>query len=132
MWRYIINNEIEGNTSMASTGLEGAFALSAKAVDAAVTQTSAGAYALGNTKDGTFYISYVGRSDSDLNARLKQWVGKYPQFKASYFGSPKAAFEKECHLWHDFGGPEGRLDNTIHPDRPANSGWGCPRCRIFS
>lgn len=44
--------------------------------------------------------------------------------------SAKAAFEKECHNYHDFGGKE-KLDNTIHPDRPAGSGWKCPCCKIF-
>jgi hypothetical protein len=41
----------------------------------------------------------------------------------------KAAFEKECHLFHDFG--ETSLDNKIHPARPSGSNWKCPRCRIL-
>ena len=42
----------------------------------------------------------------------------------------KAAFEKECVNYHDFGESK-LLDNSIHPDRPAGSGWKCPRCSIF-
>lgn len=54
-----------------------------------VNKTSAGNYALGYTKDKTFYI---GRSDSDLKIRLLSHVasGKYD----SYTTSPKTAFEK--------------------------------------
>ncbi len=112
---------------MASTGLKGPHALTKESIDANVTATSPGAYALGKTKEGTFYISYVGRSDGDVNDRLKDHVGKYSQFKFGYFSSPKAAFEKECHLYHDFSPPA----NDVHPARPSGSGWVCPACTIF-
>lgn len=116
---------------MASLDMQGPFDLDNKSIDANVTKTSAGNYALGKVENGTFYVSYVGRSDSDVNSRLKQWVGeKYSKFKFSYATSPKAAFEKECKNFHDFGGTE-KLDNDIHPDRPDNSGWKCPVCKIF-
>ena len=115
---------------MASSGLKGPHTLSADGVDRAVTKTSAGAYALGCVDtQNTFAISYVGRSDNDIGKRLKDHIGKYKQFKFDYFGSPKAAFEKECNLYHDFG--ETALDNNIHPARPADSDWKCPRCKTF-
>lgn len=112
---------------MASTGWNNYYSLSITEIDRVITRTSAGAYALGAVSNNTFNISYIGRSDSDLNARLKQHVGKYIHFKAGYLDSPKAAFEKECHLFHDFS----PTDNTIHPDRPNGSGWKCPRCNKF-
>jgi hypothetical protein len=112
---------------MASTGLNGPYALTTDRIDVAITKTSPGAYALGVTTDGTFYVSYVGRSDTDVNARLKNHVGSYKHFKYGYFSSPKAAFEKECNLYHDFD----NLDNDVHPARPAGSNWTCPRCRTF-
>jgi hypothetical protein len=112
---------------MASTGLKGAYALANDKIDEVVTKTSAGAYALGKSEDETFYVSYVGRSDSDVNSRLKKHVGKYKHFKYDYFSSPKAAFEKECNMYHDFS----NLDNDVHPARPAGSSWTCPRCRVF-
>ena len=112
---------------MASSGLNGEYALTESGVDTNVTRTSAGAYALGRTEDKTFLISYVGRSDDDVNARLKQHVGDYAKFKYGYFSSAKSAFEKECNLYHDFDPP----DNKIHPDRPNNSNWSCPRCSKF-
>jgi hypothetical protein len=112
---------------MASSGLSGPYALNEATIDSIVTRKSPGAYALGNTSDNTYYINYVGRSDIDLNARLKQHVGAYPQFKYGYQPSPKAAFDKECGLYHDFQPP----DNKVHPARPQGSGWSCPRCDIF-
>lgn len=122
-----------GGVVMASLGLSHSpYALSATEVDKQVTRTSAGNYALGTYKDGTFYVHYVGRSDSDVNQRLKDHVaaGTYSHFKFDYATSPKAAFEKECANYHDFGGSQ-KLDNTIHPDRPANAGWKCPHCNTF-
>ncbi|GGF28982.1 hypothetical protein GCM10011611_38830 [Aliidongia dinghuensis] len=117
---------------MASTGLTGPYAHTSAEVDNQVTRTSAGAYALGRTdSSGTFLVSYVGRSDDDLNNRLKTHASNatYKQFKYGYMGSSKAAFEKECTLYHDFG--ESSLDNKIHPARPANSTWSCPKCTTF-
>lgn len=114
---------------MASSGLRGPYTLSSTGVDGAVTRTAPGAYALGAIRENTFYISYVGRSDGDVGGRLKQHVGHYRQFKFDFFASPKAAFEKECNLFHDFGATS--LDNKVHPARPQGSGWKCPRCSVF-
>lgn len=115
---------------MASSGLNGPYPLTNAGVEGAVKSVSPGAYALGSTNSsgGSFMIDYVGRSDDDVGARLKQHVPeRYPQFKFGYFSSAKAAFEKECHLYHDFNPP----DNKVHPARPRNTNWTCPRCRIF-
>lgn len=108
---------------MALTGLKGPFRLTHEKIDEVVTQTSPGAYALGRY-DGAFYISYVGRSDDDINKRLHDWAGEYSYFKFDYFPSAKAAYEKECRLWHDFRPP----DNKSHPSKPEGSGWKCPVC----
>lgn len=115
---------------MASLDMQGPFALSADDIDQRITRTQAGNYALGKVEKEKFIVQYVGRSDSDVAGRLRQHIGKYPKFKYSYATSPKAAFEKECKNFHDFGGSE-KLANKIHPDRPANSGWKCPFCQIF-
>jgi len=115
---------------MPQTGLRGPYALDSDTIDRIVTRTSAGAYALGKVEDASFYVSYVGRSDDDINRRLKDWVGKYSKFKFEYYDSPKAAFEKECSLYHDFGEKE-KLDNDKHPQRPEDSNWKCPSCNIF-
>ena len=117
---------------MASLGMNGPYDLTTSEIDRVITKTSAGNYALGYVNDdNVFIVQYVGRSDSDVNGRLKTWVGKkYKKFKYSYASSPKAAFEKECENYHDFGESE-KLDNSMHPDRPNESGWKCPRCKIF-
>ena len=121
---------------MPSTGFGKSYPLNNETIDSVVTEESAGTYVLGHikTKKGkekkTFVVEYVGRSDDDINGRLKKWVDKYPMFKFGYYGSPKAAFEKECNIYHDFGEKE-LLDNDRHPDRPKNANWKCPRCDIF-
>jgi len=117
---------------MASLNMQGSYSLTSAEIDANVTRTSAGNYALGYTNDnGAFTVQYVGRSDSDVNGRLHDWTGKsYKKFKYSYAMSPKAAFEKECQNFHDFGGTS-KLHNDAHPARPDNTGWKCPVCDIF-
>ena len=59
----------------------GAYALSHEAVDEALTRTSPGNYALGYMVDGTFMVSYVGRSDGDLREELHAWVGAPSRFE---------------------------------------------------
>lgn len=118
---------------MASLGMNGPYSLSTDEIDRVVTQKSPGNYALGYVSDSTFCPRYVGRSDEDVKARLKTWVGvnsRYKSFKFSYASSAKAAFEKECGNYHDFGGKD-KLDNGQHPERPDGTGWKCPVCDIF-
>jgi hypothetical protein len=115
---------------MAWLDMQGPYPLVQKAIDEIVSRTSPGNYALGKTNtEGKFVPNYVGRSDDDVNGRLKQWVGvsPYPLFKYSYATSAKAAFEKECKNYHDFKPSE----NKFHPARPKDSSWDCPVCAIF-
>lgn len=109
-----------------NAGLQGPYTLADIVIDGNVPVRSPGVYALGRMGSGKiFYIHYVGRSDTDVNHRLKQHIGKYLQFKFKCYGSAKAAFEKECYLYHEF--DPSRLDNEIHP--ASREGWQCPRCR---
>ena len=112
---------------MASSGLRGPYPLTEDGINENVTRRSPGVYALGYSKNRKFHIKYVGRSDSDVGGRLHDHEGTHSQFKFEYYASSKAAFEKECHLYHDFDPPE----NKIHPDRPAGKDWECPVCTIF-
>lgn len=101
-------------------------------VNRVVTRTQAGNYALGYQKEDTFIVKYVGRADSDVADRLLKHAdkAKYARFKFSYASSEKAAYEKECQNYHDFGEKES-LDNKIHPDLPDNSKkWKCPVCDV--
>ncbi len=117
---------------MSISGLHGPLYLAAAVIDRHLIRTSPGVYALGETQGPNFVIRYVGRSDLDLAERLKDWIGRYRQFKFAYYASAKAAYEKECTLWHDFGGPAGRLDNARHPARPMGGRWQCARCDVFA
>ena len=115
---------------MASLEMLGPYIFTSAEIDRVVTKTSPGNYGLGYSND-TFTVQYIGRSDSDVNQELKaRLAAKYKHFKYSYATSRKAAFEKECHNYHDFGGNE-KLDNEIHPSRPAGTDWECPVCTIF-
>jgi hypothetical protein len=115
---------------MVSLDMAGFYELDVETIDSTVTRTCCGNYGLGYIKDGDFYVKYVGRSDTDLKARLKNHIGNYKYFKYSYATSPKAAFEKECQNFHDFGETE-KLDNKMHPDRPKDTNWKCPVCKIY-
>jgi len=62
---------------MSSLNMTGPYKLDAETIDNQVTKTSPGNYALGKKNDeGTFLVNYVGRSDSDVNRRLKDWIGE--------------------------------------------------------
>ena len=116
---------------MPNLEMNGPYELTNEIIDSLVNDNKMGNYALGYVKNKTFYVVYVGRSDTNLNARLKDHVGekeKYKCFKFSYATSIKSAYEKECQNWHDFGDEEGQLDNKIHPDKPADSTFACPVC----
>lgn len=117
---------------MTSLNMEGPHPLNDAEINKQVTGKFPGNYGLGHTNErGTFIVQRVGRSDVDVNDRLHDWVGKkYKKFKYSYASSRKAAFEKECRNYHDFGGKE-KLDNKVHPDRPNGTDWKCPVCKIF-
>ena len=112
---------------MASSGLRGPFPLTEDSIKNNVIRRSPGAYALGHQDGNTFYISYVGRSDTDVGGRLRDHVGASPQFKYGYYAAGIEVFEKECRLYHDFGSS----GNKRHPDRPAGKAWECPVCTIF-
>ena len=86
-----------------------------------------GNYAFGYLNDvGRFVVRYVGRSDTDLNDRIKHGIRdmkadptlRYERFKFSYADSALEAYEKECRNYHDFGGDEGLLKNDDHPAKP--------------
>ena len=110
--------------------LSGPFSFTPQTIDAVITKKSPGVYALGYTFNNTFYIQRVGRSDFDLNARLKsdEYKGKYNQFKALYYPTADAAFHAECELWHTYGLTD---SNPNHPARPTGKNHKCNHCKIF-
>lgn len=114
---------------MKSLNMKGPFPYTQEEIDKRVPAGVIGNYAFGYSTDGSdFYVQYVGRSDKDLLTRINHSLGEYTHFKFSVASTEKEAYEKECKNWHDFGGPEGKLDNDIHPDSPDYSGLECPYC----
>ena len=109
-----------------STGLYGPHYLDANSIRANVSGIGPGAYALGRMNGNIFVVCRVGRSDSDLAERLQKHINTgYTAFKFAFYPTPQQAFEKECSLFHDWGGID-VLDNEIHPDRPSHTNWACP------
>jgi hypothetical protein len=113
---------------MPVSGLHGPHPLTGAGVSNNVKGIGAGAYILGYSDKEGFHVQYAGRSDDDLAGRLQQHTPEYyKEFKYGFLSSAKAAFEKECQLFHDFSPQE----NKIHPARPRGSNWTCPRgCRL--
>jgi len=113
---------------MTHTGLSGPYRLNFDAIDTVVRKRSPGVYALGHADPaGRFCVNHVGRADDDLRGRLLDTIGSDLLFKYGYFDSDRAAFERECELFHDISPPR----NRVHPDRRKGTTWECPRCRLF-
>ena len=111
-----------------NAGLMGPYRLGFDEIERVVRLTAPGVLALGFCGgDDRFNIRHIGRSDDDIRAQLRAYIGSETQFKFGYCLSPQAAFEKECELFHDFRPPCTRL----HPSRALATDWTCPRCRIF-
>ena len=114
--------------AMANIGLLGPFQLSYDEINKAVPKKGPGAFALGHKgPDGRFYISFVGRADTDIRDRLLNLIGSGNLFKYRFTPTTEAAFHAECELFHGFRPP----GNHMHPDRPAGTNWECPQCRFF-
>jgi hypothetical protein len=100
------------------------YALTSERIDEVVTITLPGVYLLDKSTTGAFAVNYVGRADDDIAKRLKQHAtdGYYKFFQFEYQTSAKAAFDRECELYHYYP----NLDNIIHPARPKNTYYSCP------
>lgn len=122
---------------MPSLNMGSSYPLTEENVNTKIGENRIGNYAYGYLNDqGAFIVKYVGRSDSDLRTRIKHGIAefrdnpklKYEQFKFSYADTEEEAYMKECRNYHDFGGPDGLLENHIHPDSPDGYDWHCPIC----
>jgi hypothetical protein len=111
---------------LVGTGLHGPFPLSSDSIDEELVDECPGAYALGFIdRFGRFSITYVGSAGEDLKSKLKSHIGTATQFKFRHFVQQRQAFEKECEMFHQFM-PVG---NFLHPSRPRDTDWTCPKCR---
>ena len=122
---------------MATVNMGRSYDLTYDEINNNIEEGRIGNYAFGylNNK-GRFVVRYVGRSDTDLNDRIKHGITdmetdpslRYERFKFSYAESAIEAYEKECRNYHDFGGDEGMLTNKDHPAKPSGYSGVCPVC----
>ncbi len=101
-------------------------------ISAVIPENVKGNYILGDlNEDGDFIVKYVGRSDSNLKTRIGHDIGKYKHFYYSIADTAREAYDQECLMWHLYGGEEGNLDNSIHPDKPTDDHSAeCFLCRL--
>lgn len=108
--------------------LRGPLALEDHVIDDEISRESAGAYVLEESRDLVrFHVTYVGRSDRNINNQLHVHVGSYKRFQFQYCSSAEEAFQEECNLYHHF---EPR-DNPVHPRRQPGTTWKCPQCKLL-
>jgi hypothetical protein len=96
----------------------GPFPLTSGAVESNVTRNRIGHFGLGYLQDDVFHIRYVGRSDVDLSARLKEFAGKYPVFAFCYADSPYQAYARELECYYLLARIQ-TLDNEEEPVKPS-------------
>ena len=100
-------------------------ALTEANIAGAIGYKTPGVYVLGVLNPGqVMSVSYVGRSDDDLAAKLRRHLGNYPGFAYAIKTSPLEAYTVECALYHKLQPSR----NSSHPLRPANETWLCPVC----
>ena len=91
----------------------------AQAVKDTARETRPGVYLLARGQ----HVNYVGWAGRDLRASLTQHLGKgYNVFCFEYARSPRAAFRKDCELYHHYR----PIDNQGHPVPPRGTKWRCP------
>ena len=99
----------------------GPYSLDFETIDINVLSNSIGNYLICSLgKDGKYYVLYVGRSDVDLNDRLKDHVNEEQNYKYFFFKYAKSdvdAYNVECKCYHEYGENE-KLNNIYHPDKP--------------
>ena len=95
-----------------------------------VPEKMSGFYRLGNLEGSKFCVGYVGRSDYDLRARLRQHAdtGKFCFFDFKVTDKYEA-FLLECREWHILNtASDDVLTNINHPAAPKGKPFICPYC----
>lgn len=103
--------------------MSGPHSLTRQTVKREAKAGSIGVYLLRNSRTGP--PRYVGRSDTDVQDRLMDYVrdDDYSYFSVEHYNSTRRAWNREANLYHYH---KSTLDNKRHPAAPA--GMGCPRC----
>lgn len=89
-----------------------------KDIDQEIPENRIGNYALGFMLRGIFIPRYIGRSDTDLNRRLKEHHEGYTHFTFSCAETVIQAYDTECKHYHAFNDLNEPFDNIIHPKKP--------------
>jgi len=114
--------------------MEGPYLLNETNIDKYVS-SKPGAYLLTHTNGDKNTVIYVGRSDGDLNSRLKDHLPenetnncikgkKVDKFYFQHTDTAEAAYELECQWYHQYN----PTCNDMHPDKSSSS-WECPVCK---
>lgn len=86
-----------------------------------------------NSKDGKYYIQYVGRDDVNVNRRLKEHVAAveagnepsgYTHFQFMIQTCKTDAYRQECEDYHKY---EKFIYNQRHPQKPDGMNCKCPK-----
>ena len=108
--------------------MNGPYDLSFDTLERVLSKGRRGVFSVGYVdREDRFRVQSVGRDDYDLRARLCELIGSSAMFKFALINDSRAAFERECELFHDLRPPS----NFIHPSRPSGTDWKCPRCVQF-
>jgi hypothetical protein len=101
------------------------YPLKEEVIDAVTPEDGKGIFVL--SYDGT-QDAWVGRADESLRDSLMDFVGIYAFFYHECIDPVGERFNRECEIFHSFGGDRGQLDNVGHPQPPAESNLTCPIC----
>ena len=98
------------------------------------TRATPGAYILTRYQDDEYIAKYAGRSDDDVNGRLKEHLPdrekdacirkeKPTHSYVTHTSTAQAAYEQECRDYHEYS----PTCNKVHPKK-TYSWWSCPVC----
>ncbi len=113
--------------------MNGPYVLVPDKIDENVVPNLPGNYAVGYISENDFIVLYAGRSEKDINAKIKSWVYRKSDclfFKFSIAKFQEDAFYKECINYHDFVGST-NLKSNKHPSHDKTVDWKCPRCGVY-
>lgn len=101
--------------------MRGPIVLSEENINDNVKNGDIGTYILSR---GNNVANYVGRSDSDLNVRLKEHLHEQEGYRQFWFELVKTSLEAyylECQWYHKYN----PSDNNNHPAVPPGASWKC-------
>ena len=131
---FIYNSKLEAtyfafprrNLQRFITGLtmEGPFQLLESVIDTVVTRATPAVFLIRRIEETEKYAPH-----GTLKQKLKRWLSSdYRVFCFEYVQGENAVFDRQCRLWHNLGGPTGKLDNEQHPEPDEGQTTKCPVC----